>query len=174
MWVFGYGSLIWNPGFDYRERFIATLSGYHRSFCIRSIHARGTAEKPGLGLALTKLPGAVCRGVAISVALQNIDTVLAYLRERELVSSAYLEVSLDVTLEDGRIVPALTYVANTKHDQFIGDLSAEEQARCIAHAAGDRGPNSEYLYNTVENLDALGIMDGELTQLAQRVRSLRQ
>jgi cation transport protein ChaC len=174
MWVFGYGSLIWNPGFDYEEHVIATLADHHRSFCIRSISARGTPDKSGLGLALTRMPGAICQGVAFSIAHQNAGTTLAYLRDRELASAVYLETTLDVSLLDGRVVPALTYVANTNHEQFVAGLSDEEQAQRIARAAGALGTNSEYLFSTAENLDALGIADARMSQLAQNVRAISQ
>lgn len=172
MWVFGYGSLIFDPGFEYQERVTATLSEFHRSFCIRSVHARGTAETPGLGLALTASSGSFCTGVAFSVAPQNSASVLEYLRAREMVNDVYVETRVEVTLEDTRRVRALTYVANTEHAQFVTGLSLEEQARLIAHAAGERGPNSEYLYNTVAHLGALRVHDPQLTELVQRVRSL--
>ena len=172
MWVFGYGSLIWNPGFEYQRSSVAILSGYARSFCIRSIYARGTKDNPGLGLALTKSPGAYCEGVAFAVTSQNTDAVIAYLRERELVSSAYLEMKLGAKLKDGVEVQAITYVADTNHVQFVSELSLEEQAQSIASAAGNNGPNSEYLFNTVEQLSVLGISDPKLKSLAQRVRSI--
>ncbi|MEM6825352.1 MAG: gamma-glutamylcyclotransferase, partial [Pseudomonadota bacterium] len=90
MWVFGYASLIWNPGFDYEEKAIARLKDYARSFCMRSIHHRGTPQDPGLVLALDAHPGAACEGVAFRVARSHEASVLTYLRERELISSAYL------------------------------------------------------------------------------------
>ncbi|MGB3178220.1 MAG: gamma-glutamylcyclotransferase [Albidovulum sp.] len=174
MWVFGYGSLIFNPGFEYHERVTATLEDFHRSFCIRSIHARGTSETPGLGLALTASSGRFCTGVAFSVAPQNTESVLDYLRAREMVNDVYVETRLEITLADNRRVRALTYVANTEHAQFVTGLSLEEQARLIARAAGDRGPNCEYLYNAVEHLEALGVHDPQLTELVQRVHSLEK
>ncbi|MCZ0812448.1 MAG: gamma-glutamylcyclotransferase [Pseudomonadota bacterium] len=172
MWVFGYGSLLWNPGFEAQERVIATLPGYHRSFCMRSIHHRGTQDDPGLVLALDALTGAQCNGVALSVASHEQDDVLAYLRERELISSAYLEKMLHVDLTDGRRVEAVTYVIDPDHVQYCGGLDPEEQARIIARAVGGRGPNTEYLFNTAAHLGELGITDDELDWLARRVRAL--
>lgn len=172
MWVFGYGSLLWNPGFEAQERVIATLPGYHRSFCMRSIHHRGTEDEPGLVLALDALEGAQCNGVALSVASHEQDDVLAYLRERELISSAYLEKMLHVALTDGRKVEAVTYVIDPDHVQYCGGLDLEEQARIIARAVGGRGPNTEYLFNTAAHLGELGITDRELDWLARRVRAL--
>lgn len=172
MWVFGYGSLVWNPGFNVAERVIATLPDYHRSFCMRSIHHRGSEEAPGLVLALDAMEGARCHGVALSVAEGEEDQTLSYLRERELVSAAYLERRLDLQLADGRVVEAVTYVIDPDHVQYCGGLDLEEQARIIAAAVGGRGPNTEYLYNTAAHLHELGIRDAELDWLAARVRHL--
>lgn len=172
-WVFGYGSLIWNPGFPVARQEIARLSGWHRSFCMRSIHHRGTEADPGLVLALDALAGAHCDGVAFAVTPGAEDDTLAYLRERELISSAYLETWQEVALQGGPVVRALTYVIDPDHVQYCGGLALEEQARIIAQATGGRGPNSEYLYNTAGHLAELGIADTDLTWLADRVRALR-
>ena len=117
LWVFGYGSLMWEPGFDWQERVLARLSGWHRSFCMRSIHHRGTEARPGLVLALDAAEGAACDGVAFAVAAANADRTLDYLRERELISSAYLERTLPIALADGRAVEAVTYVIDPDHVQ---------------------------------------------------------
>lgn len=172
MWVFGYGSLIWHPGFPVAERHVARLTGWHRSFCMRSIHHRGSVAEPGLVLALDRAAGAHCDGVAFRVARGAEDATLATLRERELVSSAYLEEWLDVALSDGRQVTALAYVIDPAHDQYCGGLPLEEQARIILHAQGGRGLNRDYLFSTAEHLGALGIADADLDWLAERVRRL--
>ncbi|WP_272003920.1 gamma-glutamylcyclotransferase [Roseovarius sp. ZX-A-9] len=172
MWVFGYGSLVWNPGFEVEDQVIATLPGYSRSFCMRSIHHRGTDANPGLVLALDEGEGAACQGVALSVPDDRQDAVLAYLRERELISSAYLERMLDVQLCDGRQVTAVAYVVDRDHVQYCGGLPLEEQAQIIAHAVGGRGPNTEYLYNTASHLTELGINDPDLSWLSERVRDI--
>ena len=138
LWVFGYGSLIWDPGFPVAERRIARLDGWHRSFCMRSIHHRGTVEHPGLVLALDAAAGGLCQGIALGVADDRADAVLGYLRERELISSAYLERLLPVSLRDGRKVEAVTYVVDTDHVQYCDGLDLEEQARIIARAVGGR------------------------------------
>lgn len=172
MWVFGYGSLLWNPGFDPAERHLAHLPGFHRSFCMRSIHHRGTEEKPGLVLALDAVAETACQGLALSVQSGQEDEVLAYLRDRELVSSAYLETHQTVTLRDGRQVQAVTYIIDPDHVQYCGGLPLEEQAQIIAHAIGGRGPNTEYLFNTAAHLHELGIQDHELDWLTARVREI--
>jgi len=171
MWVFGYGSLLWNPGFEVAEMRVATLEGYARSFCMSSIHHRGTVERPGLVLALDEGPGA-CRGMAMRVAPGQEEPTLSYLRERELISSAYLEKTLHVSFQVGGTAQALVYVIDPHHVQYCGGLPLEEQAQIIAHAVGDRGANTEYLYNTADHLHEIGLHDPDLDWLAERVRAL--
>ncbi len=172
LWVFGYGSLMWHTGFAFTERVLATLPGYARTFCMRSIHHRGTEQKPGLVLALDASESAMCKGLAFAVPPEASDETLAYLRERELISSAYLERVLPVDLCDGRRVDAVTYVVDTEHVQYCGGLPLDEQARIIAAATGGRGPNSEYLFNTSAHLAELGIDDPDLSWLAKKVQVL--
>lgn len=172
MWVFGYGSLIWNPGFPVAERVVATLPDHARSFCMRSVHHRGSAAAPGLVLALDPAPGAVCTGLAFRVAAGAEAETLAALRERELISSAYVEREVPLDLADGRRVRALAYVIDPDHVQYCGGLPLEDQARIIARAVGGRGPNTQYLYNTARHLAELGIADPELEWLASRVRDI--
>jgi cation transport protein ChaC len=170
LWVFGYGSLIWDPGFAVAERRIGRVTGWHRSFCMRSIHHRGTVEAPGLVLALDRAEGATCHGVAFRVASGEEAATIAMLRERELISSAYLERRLPVETPDGP-VEALAYVIDPDHVQYCR-LDLEEQARIIAQATGGRGPNREYLWATTAHLSDLGIADADLDWLATRVRQL--
>lgn len=172
LWVFGYGSLLWNPGFEVVDTRPARLSGYRRSFCMRSIHHRGTAEDPGLVLALDAEDQAECHGLALAAHPDKTEETLEYLRERELVSSAYLERMCDIALADGSTVSAVTYVIDADHNQYCGGLPLEEQAQIIAKAVGGRGPNTEYLHNTVDRLGVLGIPDAELQWLDERVRAL--
>lgn len=171
-WVFGYGSLMWNPEFEPAETALARIEGYARTFCMRSIHHRGSPEAPGLVLALDHAPGTVCRGLALRVPDEGRDSILAALRERELVSSAYREEVVPLTLDDGREVSALAYVVDREHVQYCGGLPLEEQAGIIAGAHGGRGPNREYLWSTVSHLGVLGIEDPDLEALALRVREL--
>jgi len=172
LWVFGYGSLMWNPGFPFAERQIATLSDFHRCFCMRSIHHRGTEQEPGLVLALDRAAGASCDGLAFCVAPEHADETLAGLRERELISSAYLEAELEIKLRDGRLVTSVTYIVDPDHVQYCGGLPLEEQAGIIAKAIGGRGPNTEYLFNTAAHLEELGIRDPDLSWLSGHVRAL--
>lgn len=170
-WVFGYGSLIWQPGFSYSTRQVARLDGYERSFCMRSIHHRGTPENPGLVLALDAGPGS-CEGVAFEIPARIAEESLEYLRARELISAAYLEERCPVQLQDGRSVEAVTYVIDRAHVQYCGGMALEEQAQIIAQATGGRGPNAAYLWNTASHLAELGLHDPQLDWLAGRVRQL--
>lgn len=172
LWVFGYGSLLWNPGFAYTRSEVARLPGWHRSFCMTSIHYRGTETAPGLVLALDKAPNSHCDGVAYAVDEGAKDETLAYLRERELISYAYLEDWLTLDLASGAKVRALTYVINREHSQYSGPLPLETQARIIAKSCGIRGPNCDYLYATTDHLAKLGIADADLEWLSTRVREL--
>jgi len=172
LWVFGYGSLIWEPGFGFAHRRLARLDGFHRSFCMRSIHHRGTPERPGLVLALDESPGHACDGVAYCVDAAAAEDTLVYLRERELVSSAYLETRQQIVLRGGGAVEAVTFVVDRTHEQYCGGLPLDEQAMIIARATGGRGPNPDYLWNTAAHLAELGIEDADLAWLARRVRDL--
>jgi cation transport protein ChaC len=173
LWVFGYGSLLWNPGFTVAETRVARLHGWRRSFCMASIHHRGTPEAPGLVLALDRAAGAVCAGLAFRVAQAQAADTLDYLRERELVSSAYLETRQEVDMDGaGRQGDVLTYVIDPAHDQYC-TLPLEQQARIIARAVGGRGPNDEYLTNTARHLHALGLPDPDLDWLVDRVRQIK-
>ena len=170
VWIFGYGSLIWKPGFDWAEQRLATLTGWRRRFCMTSIQYRGTPEAPGLVLALDADPQGLCHGVAYRLAPETAEETLAYLRARELVTNAYDEHRLPLDLDDGRTVEAYAYVMNRAHPQYCGGLSLAEQAEVIARAVGPMGPNADYLLNTVASLAALGLEDAELAELAALVR----
>lgn len=173
LWVFGYGSLIWHPGFAYAERRLATLQGYRRSFCMASVRYRGTPEAPGLVLALDRDAAGECTGVAYRVAAEGADAALIYLRARELIAYAYDEAALPVRLDDGAEVEAVTFVMNRAHPQYRGGLSLDQQAEVIADAAGPMGPNADYLLNTLHSLEALGLHDPDLAALAGLVATRR-
>jgi len=167
LWVFGYGSLMWSPGFRFREAAAATLHGYHRAFCVLSHHYRGTKERPGLVLGLDA--GGACKGRAFRVAPADRDRTVRYLMDREMISGVYRPKLHGVRLADGRQVLALTFVANRAHAQYAGKLSAGRIAAIIAMASGVNGANSVYLENTVRHLDELGIVEGPLHRIAERV-----
>ena len=171
IWVFGYGSLIWRPGFDYLARRQAVIHGYHRSFCIYSHVHRGTPERPGLVLGLDR--GGSCRGVVYRVAAANADRVIAYLDGRERVTDVYHQAWVPARTDQGS-VQALTYVPRYRtHPQYAGKLAPELMANMIAHGEGQSGPGWEYLENTVDHLAELGIRDKGLAELRRRVRAIR-
>ena len=172
LWVFAYGSLIWDPCFPVAARHLGCVAGWRRSFCMWSVRYRGTDDHPGLVLALDRADGAFCDGVAFHVAPGQEEAALCTLRERELISSAYLETLLPVTLDNGEVVQAVAYVIDPSHAQYAGQLAAEEQARIIARSTGMRGPNRDYLFATTDHLAALGLHDAEMAALCARVRAL--
>ncbi len=171
LWVFGYGSLMWNPGFSHDRTQIARLNGFARSFCMRSIHHRGTVANPGLVLALDVTNDAFCDGLALRVSSGAEQDTLDYLRERELISSAYLETTLQIQLADGEQINAVTFVVDVEHEQYCGGLPLDEQAKIIAAATGGMGKNSDYLISTASHLTELGIKDMDLAWLAKSVKS---
>ncbi|RWR10132.1 gamma-glutamylcyclotransferase [Paenirhodobacter populi] len=171
LWIFGYGSLIWDPGFAPAETRRARLPGWRRSFCMRSICFRGTPEAPGLVLALDHDPAAECSGLVFRVHDDEAEPVLRELRARELVTNAYLERRLPVLCEDGETVAAITYVIDPEGPQYCA-LPDEEQARIIAGATGSRGPNRDYLWNTALHLRGHGLSDPWLETLSGRVEEL--
>jgi cation transport protein ChaC len=171
LWIFGYGSLLWDPGFAPAERLCARAPGWHRSFCMRSVVHRGRPEAPGLVLALDAAPGAACAGLAFAVRPGEEETVLAELRARELVTDAYQERRIALEAESGARIEAITYVIDKTHAQYC-DLALEEQAQIIARASGGRGPNRDYLFNTAAHLAELGLPDPDLDWLVERVREL--
>ncbi len=166
LWVFGYGSLIWRPGFEFIERVPARLIGEHRALCVYSFVHRGTPEKPGLVLGLDR--GGACRGVAYRVPANNRKETVAYLRAREQVTSVYREVMRSVWLEDDarQRVSALAYVIDRGHVQYAGRLSIAEQLRHVLQGHGQSGNNRDYVLSTVKAIEAEGFRDATLHQLA--------
>jgi glutathione-specific gamma-glutamylcyclotransferase len=167
MWVFGYGSLMWNPGFAFAERQPATAHGVHRRLCVYSTRYRGTPEKPGLVMGLLK--GGCCQGIAFRVLAAEVPATQAYLTDREQITKVYHEVFRPVRLRDGRSVPALCYVVDQTHRQFAGRLSAEQQLRFVEHSHGKTGPNRDYVCNTARSLKDIGVEDRTLRWLADRL-----
>ncbi len=169
VWIFGYGSLMWDPGFAYAEAQPALLRGYHRSFCVYSHRYRGTPECPGLVLGLDR--GGACRGIAFRVPAADVAAALHYLWEREMGNRTYHLKEVRVQLPGGT-VKARAFVVDRKHRNYAGRLSLDETARLILQGIGARGPCRQYLENTVGELRKLGLVDGPLHRLEAKVRAL--
>lgn len=165
LWVFGYGSLMWRPGFPFTESRHAHLHGYHRSLCVFSHVHRGTPENPGLVLGLDR--GGRCHGVAFRVHPEEVTATVDYLREREQVTSVYLERHLPVRLNDGRAVRALGYVVDKNHRQYAGRLSFDEVLRLVRHGRGISGANPDYVRSTHEHLLGMGVVDPLLERISR-------
>jgi cation transport protein ChaC len=169
-WVFGYGSLMWRPGFAYLERIGAVLHGRRRAFCIYSVHHRGTPQRPGLVLGLAE--GGQARGVAYRVGAKDWDEVYAYLRAREQPTETYVEAKVRIALADGRSVAALTFISDQAHPQWAGDLAPDAQARLIAGAQGISGRNIDYLRDLVLHLRRGATHDEDMESLLADVERL--
>jgi cation transport protein ChaC len=170
LWVFGYGSLMWRPGFDAVERVPARLMGLHRALCVFSFVHRGTPEKPGLVLGLDR--GGMCRGIAYRVAAAKRDSTIAYLRGREQVTSVYLETVRRIELEDEarRQVRALTYIVDRRHVQYAGRLTVEQSVHYVRQGHGRSGNNRDYVIETVRALEALGYRETDLHLIADGLK----
>ena len=166
LWVFGYGSLMWRPGFDFVEQVPARLIGAHRALCVYSFDHRGTPEKPGLVLGLDR--GGACRGIAFRVAGERRDATIAYLRAREQTTNVYHEVMRSVWLKDDprNSIMALTYVVNRGHVQYAGRLGLYDQLRYVRQGHGRSGDNRSYVLSTVASIEAQGFRDAPLHRLA--------
>ena len=171
LWVFGYGSLMWRPGFDFVEQAPARLIGEHRALCVYSWDHRGTPEKPGLVLGLDR--GGACRGIAFKVEAAKRAATIAYLREREQTTGVYHEVMRSVWLENAarERVSALAYVVDRGHVQYAGRLSLQEQLHFVRQGHGRSGANRDYVLSTVQAIEAEGFRDAQLHQLAAMLQS---
>ena len=167
-WVFGYGSLIWRPGFAHDAVVPGLLRGYHRRFCVYSHRYRGTPEDPGLVLGLA--PGGACRGLVYRVPPGEGEAVMDYLHEREMVTGVYNPRWLTVDTAEGRVMAA-GFVVDVHHPQYAGRLRDADMAAIIRHAQGSGGPNLDYLRNTVHHLDALDMHDHALHRLLRHVEA---
>lgn len=167
LWVFGYGSLMWNPGFEHVAAEKARLHGYHRAFCMYSERHRGTTKRPGLVLALDR--GGSCQGIAYRVRRSHADAVLAYLWEREMPRYAYLPRCLRASVR-GDTIECVTFIVDRTQPNYAGGLSVERTAEIIAGAVGERGSNRDYLASTVRHLDELGIRAGKIHQVLRIVK----
>jgi glutathione-specific gamma-glutamylcyclotransferase len=170
LWIFGYGSLMWDPGFPYLKRVPALVHGYHRALCINSNRWRGTPEQPGLVLGLDR--GGACRGIAYLVAAERVTATIQELWAREMRRRAYKVRLLRTRLADGE-ARAFTFIADPQHAGYAGALSIEQTAQRVATCRGARGPNIEYLTRTLDHLAELGVRDHYLTRVLDAVRALQ-
>jgi len=168
LWLFAYGSLMWDPGFAYCAAKPALLYGHHRRFCVYSHGHRGTPARPGLVLGLDR--GGACKGIAYRIPAVDVPRALAYLWRREMQNRVYCLKALRVRLQGGRVVKAFAFVVDRAHPAYAGELSLAETARLIRQGVGRRGSARQYLENALRELERLGIVDGPLHRLAQAVK----
>jgi cation transport protein ChaC len=172
LWIFGYGSLMWDPGFRFRERASALVRGYHRAFCINSNRWRGTPEQPGLVLGLDR--GGACRGVAFLVDGADVEETIKALWHREMRRRIYQPRLVRMRLPQKQEARAFTFIADPRHPGYAGELTIEQTAQRIATCCGARGPNVEYLTRTIEHLEELGVRDHNLLRVLEAVRALQE
>lgn len=168
-WVFGYGSLMWHPGFKVERAVAARLYGYHRRLCLWSVHYRGSVNRPGLVLGLDR--GGSCFGVALRVASTDRDAAADYLRAREMINNAYLPRVKKVYLQTGDAVEALVFLSRRDHPQFAKRMSVADTVAVVLGARGKSGDNREYVLNTVGRLNDLNIRTGALHSVAKQLRT---
>ena len=168
VWIFGYGSLMWNPAFHHEEQRLAVLHGYHRAFCLRTPIGRGTVDCPGLVLGLDR--GGSVKGMALRIAEEKIEEELDVIWSREMLGGAYRPAWVRLIGPDGTRFHAITFVMRRDSPRYTGRLDVDETARQIARAAGPLGPCADYLENTVAAMDAIGIADGPMHALWDRVK----
>jgi glutathione-specific gamma-glutamylcyclotransferase len=169
LWVFGYGSLMWRPGFEFVERVPARLIGLHRALCVYSFVHRGTPERPGLVLGLDR--GGMCRGIAFRVTAAERAATVAYLRSREQVTTVYLETVRRIELEEAakRQVSALCFIVDRSHAQYAGRLTLDECLHHVRQGHGSSGANRDYVVETVRALETLGYRETDLHLIAERL-----
>ena len=172
-WVFGYGSLMWDPGFSYIDKQPATLTGFHRSFCIYSHYYRGTPERPGLVLGLNE--GGECQGIAFRVNRIDWFDIINYLDDRELIGYAYKPVEVDIQFERTETTAqAYTYIADPIHPKYAGDIGFERSIDTIMNAVGVGGLNRDYLINSIQQLKKHGYNEPNLFYMKERIEYLTE
>ena len=172
-WLFGYGSLIWNPMIHSVEQRPARVEGWHRAFCLTVRAGRGSAANPGLMLGLDA--GGSCRGVAFRIAEDILEAELTLLWRREMLGGAYVPRWLDLLDERGaRFGGGIAFTVNPHGDHYAGTLARDAIIRSLATASGALGSAADYLFRTVDGLARYGIPDAELELLAGQVRAIRE
>ena len=171
LWVFGYGSLMWSPGFSYRQKSLGRVHGYHRALCILSTRYRGTSRKPGLVMGLCR--GGSCWGVAYRVHAEGVRRALARLWKREMPRRVYAPRLLKVQLRGGREVKALAFLADPTHPAYVRELDLHGRARLVAQGIGQRGTAVDYIRNTLAHMDEVGVSDPHLERILHAALALR-
>jgi cation transport protein ChaC len=171
LWIFGYGSLMWSPGFSYRHKALGRIHGYHRALCILSTRYRGTKRKPGLVMGLCR--GGSCWGIAYRVHAQRVRHALARLWQREMPRRVYAPRLLHVQLRSGRQVRALAFLADPTHPAYVRELDLHGRARLVAQGIGQRGPCVDYIRNTLDHMHELGVNDPHLERILHAALALR-
>jgi cation transport protein ChaC len=170
LWVFGYGSLMWAPGFRPAEQKTGLVRGYHRAMCILSSRYRGTPEKPGLVMGLCR--GGSCWGIAFRVPAARVRRVLGALWKREMLNKVYLPTMVKVAVGPKQRIRALAFVADATHRQFVRELDLHGRARLVAQGIGERGRCVDYIRNTLEHMLALGVNDPHLARILDAAAGL--
>ncbi|BCG09685.1 cation transport protein ChaC [Buttiauxella sp. BIGb0471] len=172
VWIFGYGSLMWNPAFEYEESAAGTLVGWHRAFCLRLTAGRGTACQPGRMLALKE--GGRTTGLAYRLPEAMLEDELTLVWKREMITGCYLPTWCKLELDDGRVVNALVFIMDPRHPLYEADTRAEIIAPLIAAASGPLGTNAQYLFSLEQELINRGMHDDCLDELVNKVRDWLQ
>ena len=171
LWVFGYGSLMWSPGFSYSQKARGLIHGYHRALCILSTRYRGTKRKPGLVMGLCR--GGSCWGIAYRVHAEGVRRALARLWKREMPRRVYAPRLLQVQIARGRHVRALAFLADPAHPAYVRELDLHGRAMLVAQGIGQRGTAVDYIRNTLEHMHELGVGDPHLERILNAALVLR-
>jgi glutathione-specific gamma-glutamylcyclotransferase len=171
LWIFGYGSLMWSPGFSYKQKALGRVHGYHRALCILSTRYRGTRRKPGLVMGLCR--GGSCWGMAFRVHAARVRHALGRLWQREMPRRVYAPRLLQVELASGRQVRALAFLADPTHPAYVRELDLHGRARLVAQGIGQRGPCMDYIRNTLDHMNGLGVNDPHLERVLHAALALR-
>lgn len=171
LWVFGYGSLMWAPGFPFCERSVGLLRGYHRALCILSTRYRGTHRRPGLVMGLCR--GGSCWGIALRVPAADVAATLARLWRREMRRRVYHARLVPVRISRGRRVRALAFIADPDHSQYARELDLHTRAQLVAQGVGERGRCTDYIRHTLEHMYTLGVIDPHLARVLETAEAIR-
>lgn len=172
IWLFAYGSLIWNPIFHFAEYRIGTIYGLHRRFCLWTPLGRGTPDNPGLVLGLDR--GGSCRGIAYRIAAANVMSELTIVWRREMIVGSYVPTWVKFYHHGKQVVEAIAFVVNRHHSGYAGNISFDATVNTIATAKGQLGSSADYLFQTVDGLNSVGIKDKPLLCLRDRVIAKQQ